>query len=271
MNGPSTAAAQIVFEAARARNVVAVPVSSPYFSQHFQEAIRDIIAVDKRGAILRLPSAFFNETQKIAGYLNGLVSFLGIGKDQVDVLIDLRYLPNLVAVQQSGAYCFNNLPFIDEWRTVTLASGCFPDSISKQPLDKWIQFSRTDWDGWVGIAQQRAAAKVRIPSYGDYGVRCGGVPQDVRNTPAPNIRYSDPRNIWVRRAKKQPGAMHSICKELVRQPYFRGAPFSPGDASIAQRAAKTNPKNGSPEQWIQWCTNHHLELTASQIQNLPLP
>lgn len=267
-NGPSPAAAKVVFAAARKRNVAAVPVSSPYFSQECQEAIRDIIASDKRGVLLRLPSTFFNDTGKITGYLNGLVAILGVGRDQVDILIDLQYLPNLVAVQQSGAYCLNSLPAVNEWRTVIMASGCFPDSISKQPLGKWIQFSRTDWDGWAGVAQQRNAAKLRVPSYGDYGVRSGGIPQDIRNLPAPNLRYSDPDNIWVRRAKKQPGAMYAICKELVKQPYFRGALFSPGDASIAQKAAKTDLKNGSPEQWIQWCTNHHLELTASQIRNL---
>ena len=91
----------------------------------------------------------------------------------------------------------------------------------------------------------------------------------IPNTPAPNIRYTDSSTIWVMKSPKVPGSMRAICADLVSQPYFRGAQFSQGDDYMAQKAATTGPENGSPEQWIQWCTNHHLELTASEIQSLP--
>jgi hypothetical protein len=91
----------------------------------------------------------------------------------------------------------------------------------------------------------------------------------IPNTPAPNIRYTREQIIWVRRGDKAPGAMQAICSNLIAQTFFSGALFSVGDAEIAAKAAMTGPANGSPEQWIQWCTNHHLQLTASQIQNLP--
>ena len=163
----------------------------------------------------------------------------------------------------------NQLPFVDEWRTVTLASGCFPDSISNQPIGQWIPFDRNDWLGWNGVLQQRTALHSRLPSYGDYGIRCGGEPQVIPNTPAPNLRYTIPNIIWVRRGQKSSGSMHAICDNLIGQQFYSGAQFSVGDAAIAAKAAMTGQTNGSPEQWIQWCTNHHLELTASQIQSLP--
>jgi hypothetical protein len=266
---PSPAAAQTVFRIARTSNVSATPVTSPFFAQPFQEAIRDVISTDGRGVMFRLSLNFFNDTQKIAGYLDGLAGFLKVGRSQVDILIDLQYRPNVVEVQQMGAYCLNSLPAINEWRTVTLASGCFPSSISEEPTGPWIEFSRSDWNGWKTVAGQRAAANLRVPSYGDYGVRCGGEPLVIPNTPAPNIRYADNQSIWVRKGKKTPGAMRTICASLTSQTYFTGEAFSQGDADMAQKAATTDPKNGSAEQWIQWCTNHHLELTASQIQNLP--
>jgi hypothetical protein len=266
---PSPANAQTVFGIARSLNVNAVPVTSPYFPQQFQQVIRNVIATDGRGVMFRLPVAFFNDTQLIAGYLDGLAAALGVSKNQVDILIDLEHRPNVIEVQQMGAYCLNSLPSVGEWRTVTLASGCFPSSISESPTGPWITFARADWNGWLRVAGQRHTAKVRVPSFGDYGVRCGGEPKVIPNTPAPNIRYTDSQTIWVRKGPKAPGAMRAICASVVTQTYFSGAQFSQGDSDIAQQAATTGPANGSPEQWIQWSTNHHLELTASQILTLP--
>jgi hypothetical protein len=266
---PSAPAAQTVFAIARTSNVVAVPVTSPFFGPPFQQVIRNTIATDNRGVMLRLPMLFFNDQPNVQNYLNGLLTILDVQRNQVDILIDLEYLPNAVAVTQTGLFCLNSLPWIADWRTVTLGSGCFPDSISDQPVGQWIPFSRTDWIGWQAALDQRRNAHQRLPSYADYGVRCGGEPKVIPNAPAPNLRYSDELTIWVRKGQKAPGAMRVICGDLVNQIFFKGAQFSVGDAAIAQKATMTDSSNGTPEQWIRWCTNHHLELTFSQIQNLP--
>ena len=268
---PTPANAQTVFGIARTQNVNAIPVTSPYFSQQFQQVISNVIATDGRGVMFRLPVSLFdlNNIQNIAGYLDGLATALGVGRNQVDILIDLARRPEVVEVQQMGTFCLNSLPHIEDWRTVTLAAGCFPDSISNVAVGTWVPFNRSDWNGWSTIAGQRMAAHVRVPSYGDYGVRCGGVPVVIPNSPAPNIRYTAPQTIWVRKGQRAQGSMRAICADLSNQQYFSGPQFSQGDADIVARAAMTNPTNGSPEQWIQWCTNHHLEMTASQILNLP--
>jgi len=265
---PSPQSAQTVFAIARAAQVLAVPVTSPYFTPAYQQVIRSTIATDGRGVMFRIPVNFFSNPQNLP-LLDSLATFLGVARNQVDILIDLQYRPDLMSVQQIGAFCLNNLLSINDWRTVTLASGCFPDSISNQPTGQWLPFDRNDWLGWRGILQQRMAAQLRLPSYGDYGVRCGGEPQIVPNSPAPNIRYSREQIIWVRRGDKTNGSMQAICNDLIARSFFSGAQFSVGDAEIAAKATMTGPANGSPEQWIQWCTNHHLELTASQIQSLP--
>jgi hypothetical protein len=249
-------------------NVNCVPVTSPLFAQPFQEAIKRVVATDKRGVMFRLQAPFFN-IPSCGQYIVGLMNFLGIGIAQVDILIDLQYRPNVIEVQQLGASFLNLLPSINEWRTVTLAAGCFPSSISDQPTGSWIPFSRSDWNGWRAVVGQRRAAHLRLPSYGDYGVRCGGEPLVIPNAPAPNIRYTDNQIIWTKKGSKDPGTTRAICADLVSQSYFRGAQFSQGDTEMAQKATTTGQGNGLAEQWIQWCTNHHLELAASEIQNLP--
>ncbi|QEE27175.1 hypothetical protein FTW19_03585 [Terriglobus albidus] len=265
---PSPGNAQTVFATARNLNVNAVPVTSPYHSPQFQQVIRDTIKTDGRGVMLRLPVAFF-DLPNPAGYLDGLTTFLEISRNEVDILIDLAFRPNVIEVQSLGGSCLNKLPHIGNWRTVTLAAGCFPESISDEPVGTWLPFNRSDWNGWLAIYGQRRSAKLRLPSYGDYGVRCGGKPNFIPNSPAPNIRYSAPQTTWVRKGPRTAGSMGAICADLVAQPHFSGTQFSQGDADIAAKAAMTNLTNGSAEQWIQWCTNHHLEMTASQIQNLP--
>jgi hypothetical protein len=265
---PSPQAADTIFAIARAAKINAVPVTSPFFLQPFQQVISNVIATDGRGVMFRIPANFFANLQNIPA-LDALATFLGVARNQVDILIDLEYRPDLLSVQQIGAFCLNSVPSINDWRTVTLASGCFPESISNQPTGQWLPFDRNDWLGWSNILQQRIAMQLRLPSYGDYGVRCGGEPQIIPNTPAPNLRYTREAVIWVRRGDKSPGAMQAMCSDLIARPFFSGPLFSVGDAEIAAKAATTNPANGSPEQWIQWCTNHHLELTASQIQSLP--
>jgi hypothetical protein len=51
----------MVFGIARASNINATPVTSPFFAQPFQEAIRDVIATDGRGVMFRLWNFFFED------------------------------------------------------------------------------------------------------------------------------------------------------------------------------------------------------------------
>jgi hypothetical protein len=266
---PSPANAKTVLDAARALNLVAVPVTSIAYSPAFQNEIRDAIGLDARGVMIRLMTADFNNPASLSQYLTALMQILQVAQSQVDILIDLEYRPEQVAVQQLGAFSLANLPFINDWRTVTLASGCFPDSISNMNMGNWNPVPRSDWSGWLQTNALRSATGLRQASFGDYGIRCGGPPTNIPNTPAPNIRYSDQQQVLVRRGPKSLGTMKAICTSLVAMASFSGPQFSQGDLEIAAKATNPGSANGSPENWIQWCTNHHLALTVSQIQNLP--
>jgi hypothetical protein len=261
---------QAVFALTQSMGLRMVPVTSPFFPPTVQRVVKNVIKKDDRGVMFRLTVDFFANLQNVSTYLDGLMAALEVTAERVDILVDLGYRPSIADVQVLGTYCFSSLPLIKSWRTVTLASGCFPDSITKEPSGQWIPYSRTDWLGWNAFATQRAKSGLRVPTYGDYGVRCGGRPQPVPNGPAPNIRYSDSKTIWVRKGpKKVPGVMKAICTDLIGKPFFAGATFSEGDNQIALKAANSSVTNAQAEQWIQWCANHHLELTSSQIRSRP--
>jgi hypothetical protein len=269
---PSADAARIVFDTARAVKLNAVPVTSLPMSEDFQRQIGAIIATDMRGVMVRLSPPDFKRADLLNSLLAALLKVLHVPPSQVDILIDMGRQTEHFTAQQVGLSALSRIPTPAAWRTLTLAAGCFPESISKWKHDAWLPIDRTEWLSWLDIVSDRANAAVRIPSYGDYGIRSGGEPLDVPNQPDPNMRYSLENKILVRRAKKKDGAIKQICASLVALKEFCGADFSEGDRQIAARAAMPGlPNNGQPFQWIQWCTNHHLELTTSQIRKLPSP
>lgn len=267
---PAPTSAKTIFDVARTMELTAVPVTAITFAPAYQQEIGDAIAKDGRGVMLRLFITDFINPTLLSQYLTALLQVLNVTSGEVDILIDLGYKPNQIEIQQLGGAALSVLPLLSEWRTVTLASGCFPASISNAESGVWFPVPRVDWLGWLHVNSVQATAGKRLSTYGDYGIRCGGPPMNIPNRPDPNIRYSHHEKVLVRKGPKTDGTMKIICSSLVARAEFSGAAFSQGDSEIAARAAmKGSPNNGQAEQWIQWCTNHHLELTASQIQNLP--
>jgi len=257
-----------VFSVARQKQLLVVPVTSPLWPQVCQSAIRGVIQADGHGVMLRLEPVFFESQDKVLTLLQRLLRVLGIDKGQVDILIDLSYQKEKANVETLEQKYLGLLPDLGQWRTVTVAAGCFPDSISNNQIKEWIPYKRADWLGYNSVANLQFQANSRIPSYGDYGVRPFGRQRGGGRAPAPNIRYTSTNSIWTRRDLNQVGAIRAICQDLIKQSFFSGANYSEGDKLIAQKAA--NPgTNGTAEKWIEWCTNHHLELTSSQILSLP--
>jgi hypothetical protein len=267
---PSPNSAATIFNIARARGLLAVPATSLPFAPAYQQQIANIIAQDHRGVMVRLFVTDFINPSLLGNYLTALLGVLGINHAQTDVMIDLGFRQTQVDVEQLGGSTLSVLPFRNNWRTVTLAAGCFPASITNVAHGIWHPLPRVDWLGWQAICASQTLTNGRLPTYADYAIRCGGPPLEIPNTPDPNIRYSTPNDVLVRRESKHNGRMKMICQSLIQRADFSGAAFSQGDARIAATAAiPGSPNNGQAEQWIQWCTNHHLELTASQIQSLP--
>ena len=267
---PTAGAVKTIFDSARSLQLPCVPVTALRFTQAFQNEIAQVIAKDGRGVMVRLHIEDFNNSAILPSYLSALQTLLKVSPEQVDILIDLRHRPTQAEVNQLGTSCLGSLPNLNSWRTLTLASGCFPSSITDWPYAQWISLSRSDWLGWRDVRAARQKLKLRQPSFGDYGVRCGGEPLGAARRPDPNIRYSTKASVLTQKGTKDDGQMKAICADLLTRPEYAGQTFSRGDHEIALRAVGPGfPNNGQAEQWIQWCTNHHLALTAAQIQSLP--
>ncbi len=204
-----------------AQQLLAENVSSrPVMRQDDSPAVlADIAAAAKHtgtGVCLRLGSPDDDPTSDIAsGLISEALKAVGVSPADTDLLIDMwtiatklerdRAMPSaLDALKWAAA----NGPF----RTVTLLSGAFPDSISNFPKDQATPVYRWDADFYKEVVAKKPDV---VPDFGDYGPAAPSLPADTSHAPLPNLRYTDQTEWQVyREAKKgQPGneSFYTLC------------------------------------------------------------
>jgi hypothetical protein len=265
---PEASAISAAFKQIRKQEMHGIPVTKLGYSQQFQEAVREIVLQHGKGVMVRLGKGDLAIREKISTALVNLCTFLGVSNEEVDLLLDYEFkhpdeYEDLIVLQELH---FSKIPKLKSWRTLTLASASFPDSINDLPHGKWVPLDRTEWKSWDRIASSEKTD--RKPSYGDYGIRHPSPP--TFGTPKPNLRYTLEDSYLCRRDEGKHAAMKEICRSLVKRSEYKGAPFSAGDAAISETAANQGSGGtGGGQQWTQWCSNHHFEFVATQIQSLP--
>jgi hypothetical protein len=265
---PESSTLTTAFKQLRTHGLVAVPVTRLGYSQRFQEAVKQTIAQDSRGVMVRLTVGDLAIRDRLKTALNNLCVLLDVREQDVDLLIDYAYkkpeeYEDLIHLQELH---FTKIPKIDSWRTITLASVSFPESIKDLPDAKWVKLDRIEWKSWDYMISSRTAS--RRPAYGDYGIRHPSLPGF--GTPKPNLRYTLAESYLCRRDEAKHAAMKEICKSLIRRAEYMGAAFSEGDRVISETAAIVGSgHSGGGREWTQWCSNHHFEFVATQIQSLP--
>lgn len=244
------------FAAARATGLSAIPVVSHHCDLLALSDIRDVIAQDGRGCMLRLSSAGI-----ATGTLNNVLHYLQINPAVVDLLID--YQRNAMDLQVTVPA----IPYLNDWRTFAAASGSFPSSLASFPLNAWHQIPRFDWQSWESDVINGALQ--RRPAFSDYVIRDPGKPAEF-GSPSACIRYTRTAHWMVRSGRKLKDGfatdIHQICADLVNSGHFDGPAFSEGDRIINEVATQGLGSGGAKE-WVQWAMNHHLAFVLNQLQS----
>ncbi|MCZ7473512.1 beta family protein [Micromonospora sp. WMMC273] len=142
------------------------------------------------------------------------------------------------------------------WRSVTVAAGGMPPSLSRLPVDEPVRLDRYDWSLWRRLADLGLG-------YGDYGVCCAVRDADEPGDRTPTLRWAVDDAWWVYRWSRRGGRgddrFADLCRTLTTAPHWSpaGAGFSWGDHEIVRRARR-GAGAGSPANWIAWSTSHHL-------------
>lgn len=263
---------------ARTEGMHVIPVSSPTRSPSYLSAINLLI----QGEIcLRLTVTDLANPQLIDAY----ISRLGIPKNSIDILIDLRDLltdDSLLSgrSQMLALGLINNLNNLHAYRKIILAAGSFPVDLSQIAVGTYSQ-SRLEWILWQSLYTSGELSRFVI--YSDYGIQHPDYTRLATRFPSvtASVRYTGDNDFWVFRGKKanqygydQYGA-HS--QNIVAHNEYSGKKFCQGDKEIDDYAnvyaqyllnPSTDYKFGSPEVWRKIGQNHHITKVIDQLANL---
>ncbi|MYB83138.1 MAG: hypothetical protein F4X54_00015 [Chloroflexi bacterium] len=265
--------------ALRGRNVAAKPVMRLDDDPLVLQEVASAAQMHGLGACLRLGSSNGYPTVASANILWPRVQkATGLRPAEVDLLIDLWAVQSPRAVTSAAAVAIQLLHWAHQqgsWRSVTVASGAFPDSISNFPYGNPTAVHRYDANFYTTVVGQNPPI---VPDYGDYGIWHPALPlRNVRRGPNPNLRYTDGREWQVYREPTTPtgnDSFYTICANVVGSSHWptAGATYSRGDAEIYRRAQ--NPPQGGAgraTEWLRWGASHHFAHVVERLSNLGEP
>jgi hypothetical protein len=263
---------------ARSNGLRAIPVSSPTRTSVYLNAIDQIV----QGEIcLRLTPSELANPQIISNYINRL----NISPSNIDIVIDLRDRLDEDEWNQNQNYVLavglvNNLPNLNQYRSVILAAGSFPVDLSNIAVGTYSQ-SRLEWVLWQRL--QNGNDLERSVLYGDYGVQHPDYTRLATRFPSvsASIRYTGDNDFWIFRG--QSANRHGYeqygrhCQTIIQHSEYSGPTFSVGDQDINNYAQVyqqhvnnigANHRFGSAEVWRKIGQNHHITKVVNQLSTL---
>jgi hypothetical protein len=262
----------------RASNLQATPVTGPDRDSAYRAAVR--ASLDDKGAMVRVRSSHLGPATTTT-LLGDELAALGLSADHVDLLIDLGRIQTDPSILALGVAAILRHARVTEhsWRSITVASGGFPESMAAfSGVGKWAA-ERHDRALWVAVRSQLQAGE-RVPWFGDYGVQVPN-PEAVDPrlmTMSANIRYTLEENWLVlkgrtisgKKAKATYDEFRVLCTDLVAMPQYRGATFSEGDRYI-KACADSIESPGNAEVWRRNGTSHHLAHVVNALASTGAP
>lgn len=137
----------------------------------YQTAVRKAQKTLGRGICIRLLRDDIDAVAITSHDLEKLAQKIGIAVEEIDLLLDFRALqPEAVSKATTAAKALiNGLPAISEYRSLTVASSGFPQSMAGIAPDTSTLIPRTELELWRGLDNSDSVIE-RLPNYSDYGV-----------------------------------------------------------------------------------------------------
>lgn len=266
--GPSPLRA--IADKLKAAGISVAPVIRTTSSRAHLADARYVQSLHSAGIVLRLGDDDTDPSPVAAPDLATILSAVGIATPDLDVILDFRAIATPKDVSRAGLA----LSSVSPWalglgaRSVTVASGAFPDSISNQPFGTNTPLRRFDADFWTGHA--------RGFDFGDYAVNHPKIAPPAPRGPSPNLRYTMDHDWQIWREKPNPPthpgnqSFFVVCGKVVHHPGWPGATFCWADQEI-ERCSRSRGGPGGATQWRAYGTNHHIETVVNRLATLGVP
>lgn len=262
-----------ILQEGRSRGLNLIPVTDPRRDENYQDEVKAANQQDQNGICIRLKEADFGNLQNS---INSVLSNLNVTPEEVDLIIDYEYASteNQTRTLYFLTGILSSIPFIQEWRSLTLCGTSFPSNLSSVNANSIDIIDRGEWLIWKQII--RTVPLERSLFFGDYGI---SNPEPFEADPrfinmSANIRYTadDKYIIFKGRMVKRYGGgqYHQLAQQVVTHPEYYGAGFSAGDNYIND-VSVNNDGPGNATSWRKAGTNHHLTLVINELSSLTLP
>ncbi|HYW80695.1 MAG TPA: beta family protein [Thermoguttaceae bacterium] len=262
-----------VLDKLRAAGCSAVPVTGLFRNSGCQRAVKRAVSRDGRGLCLRVT---IEEAAKpsLKVDTDALLAKAGVNIKDCDLIFDLG-APNFEPVEGFAKLVetlIRKLPYLARWRTFTLMGTSFPSTMAEIkrgpatiPRYEWVLYKRL-----VGSLRK---AKVRLPTFGDYGISHPDLLLlDMRKLkPSATIRYTTDDDWFIVKGPNVRengfGQYRDHCRMVIASGSYMGPSFSEGDRHISECAAGS-ASTGNLTTWRKVGTNHHLEKVVRDVSNL---
>ena len=263
-------------KAIRAKGVAAIPVMRMTDDPGVLQEVKMAAGIHGHGACLRLgwPGNPPNATEAAQLWPRVRLATL-LTPAETNLLIDFGPVQDVSQVVQAAQLAVQMLQWANNsgpWRSVTVAAGAFPLSISTFLTGVATPVRRYDAELFDRIMAGRPPVSL---DYGDYGIVHPRMMTGGGNIPRPNLRYASQREWQVYREtiSSPPYALfYDICDKVVASGHWPvvGAGYSAGDAQIYQRTRR-QCGTGTATHWLRWGWSHHYAHVIDRLSNQGAP
>jgi hypothetical protein len=233
----------------------------------------NVCALDGRGLCVRLVQQDLDEEpDELDLQLDRLLHEVGVTRADTDLVLDVGAVDGELAARGGARIVVSllrGLPSVQDWRSLTVVGGAFPQDLSS--FQPWTLGRQPRFDAMLFdlVASKRLP---REPDFGDYAVAHPLFNMGTPFAPPPQLRYTAASEwLVLKGGRNDPRGntqFFDICETVRQLPEFSGAGLGAADARIADPRTH-GPGNGST--WRQVSTTHHLDLVVSRLANLGEP
>lgn len=268
---------EALFGEAAAAGLMLIPVAGVDRSAADIAAVAAVVARDGRGMCLRLvPDDLLpGQGPSLSSRIDAVLAGTGTTPPTVDLILDLGAIPTGQAAVLTIAWSavIPTLPYLDQWRTFTLAATAFPAALTGMPGGSITPLTREEWQLYQTLVGSPLA---RRPDFGDYAIahpELADVDPRLMQMSA-SIRYAtDSEWLIVKgRSVRRLGfeQTRELSRLLLARPEARPAAHCAGCSYITRRATGA-VSSGNATTWRRVGTIHHLTTVVEQLTILNAP
>lgn len=261
-----------VYDRLAEKDICPAPIITLSYSGGFLQAFQELLekyTIKEIGVRIRVTDLTAPDFQD---KLDIMLNDLDMAASQCHMIVDLidSNFTEIGNFADALTDAMESFPYVDEWRSVTVAGTAFPSSrVIKEGVS---YFPRNDWKVYVALVDRLKEKEfIRVINFGDYSIVNPDYfefnPKVMKSSA--NIRYTlDDKWLIVKgRALKKSIDYEQytrMAKVIVDSDDYMGEGFSMGDLHLA-KVAREEEGSGAPSVWNWVGNNHHFEKVLTDI------